>query len=93
MNSVTRKKLEKRCAQFETGAEEVDDIREELLRLQERLEKIKQKCSLRYYPPLLKVWKHATRELGHAESTSYMLHGELEDKASDLEEKLLRDRD
>lgn len=93
MQPSKRKRLEKRCAQFETGAEEVDNIREELLALQERLEKIKRKCSLRYYPPLLKVWQHATRELGHAESTSYMLHSELEDKARDIEEKLLAAND
>lgn len=93
MNSVTRKKLEKRCAQFETGKDKADDVREELLRLEERVKELKKNCSLRYYPEILKEWKDAMRAMGKAESAVFLLHASLEEKADDLEEKLLRDRD
>jgi hypothetical protein len=89
MNSATRKKFEKRCAQFETGADELDDIHEEMNRLVDRLEKIKRKCSLRYYPSLLKAWKDAIKKAGSAEGAVFILQSDIKDKADDIEEKLL----
>jgi len=93
MNKAKRKQLEKRCAQFETGKDEADDVREELLRLEELVKQLKTNCSLRYYPEVLKEWKEAVAAMGKAESAVFMLHASLEEKADVFEDRLLRERD
>ena len=89
VKTETRKRMEAREQRFELAAEDLDDMHETLLSLSDKLRNLRKDARLSHTRVLNAAYKEALKAMVQAENAIYLLHSLVEDKAREIEEKLI----